>query len=265
MRILFFGDIVGKIGRRALGTVLATAREDLKPDLVIANGENMAHGMGITRKTLAEVVAAGVDVVTSGNHISDKDECAEILAESASRVLRPENYPPAVPGRGVLTVPVGARTVAVVNLLGRVFMYEHPDCPFRTLDEILKMPEVKKADAVIVDMHAEATSEKVALGWYADGRVTAVVGTHTHAPTADARILTGGTAYVTDIGMVGGRDGVIGVNREGPLKGFLTQMNAKFEVLEHGVAQVNAVVIDCDPATRRARSIARYDREVDVP
>ena len=265
MRILFFGDIVGKIGRRALGAMLPAAREELKPDLVIANGENMAHGMGITRKTLAEVLAAGVDVVTSGNHISDKDECADILAESSSHVIRPANYPPAVPGKGVITVPVGARTVAVINLLGRVFMYEHPDCPFRMLDEILKTPDVKAASAVIVDMHAEATSEKCALGWYADGRVTAVVGTHTHVPTADARILSEGTAYVTDIGMTGGRDGVIGVSREGPMKGFLTQLNAKFEVVEHGIAQVNAVVIDCDPSTGRAQGITRYDREVEIP
>ena len=265
MKILFFGDIVGKIGRRAVAEVIAQAREELKPDIVVANGENMAHGMGITKKTLAEVWAAGVDIVTSGNHISDKDECAEILAAPDARVIRPANYPPAVPGKGVIVVPVGSRTLAVINLLGRVFMYEHPDCPFRTLDAILATPQVAKADAVVVDIHAEATSEKVALGWYADGRVTAVVGTHTHVPTSDARVLAKGTAYVSDIGMTGGRDGVIGMDREGPLKGFLTQMNAKFEVIEHGVAQVNAVLIESDPASMRAIAITRYDREVQVP
>lgn len=264
MKILFFGDIVGKLGRRALATVIPEAREALAPDLIVANGENMAHGMGITRKTLDEVRAAGVDVVTSGNHISDKDEFTSILTDESARVIRPANYPPGVPGKGYTLVAVGSRTVAIINLLGRVFMHEHADCPFRTLDALLAQPDIARADAVLVDVHAEATSEKYALGWHADGRVAVVVGTHTHVPTCDARLLAKGTAYVTDVGMVGGCDGVIGVQREGPLKGFLTQLNAKFEVIEEGRAQVNAVLIEIDPATKRATSINRYDRLLEV-
>ncbi|MEW6610625.1 MAG: TIGR00282 family metallophosphoesterase [Patescibacteria group bacterium] len=262
MRILFFGDIVGKLGRRALAKVLPEAREELQPDVVLANGENLAHGMGITRKTLNEISALGVDVVTSGNHINDKDEFTAILTERESRVLRPANYPPGVPGHGSITIPIGVRTLTVINLLGRVFMDECPDCPFRILDALLQSPEIQQSNAVIVDVHAEATSEKTALGWYADGRVSALLGTHTHIPTADARLLTQGTAYVTDVGMVGARDGVIGVEKQGPLKRFLTQLSTKLEVLESGVAQVNAVVIDIDPTSRRATAIQRFDREL---
>ncbi|MFA4873391.1 MAG: TIGR00282 family metallophosphoesterase [Patescibacteria group bacterium] len=264
MRILFFGDIVGKLGRRALATVIPEARESLQPDAIIVNGENLAHGMGITRKTLTEILTLGIDAVTSGNHISDKDEFTAILTERESRVIRPANYPPGVPGSGMCTIPVGSRTLTVINLMGRVFMSENLDCPFRTLDTLLQSAEVKQSNAIIVDFHAEATSEKTALGWYADGRVSALLGTHTHIPTADARILTDGTAYVTDVGMVGGRDGVIGVERQGPLKGFLTQLSTKFEVLESGVAQINAVLIDIDPASRRATAITRFDREISI-
>lgn len=264
MRILFFGDIVGKLGRRALATILPHAREELRPDAIIVNGENLAHGMGITRKTLNEILSLNIDVVTSGNHISDKDEFTAILTERESRVIRPANYPPGVPGSGMCTIPVGSRSLTVINLMGRVFMSENLDCPFRTLDALLKSPDAEHSNAVIVDFHAEATSEKTALGWYADGRVSALLGTHTHVPTADARVLTAGTAYVSDVGMVGGRDGVIGVEKQGPLKGFLTQLSTKLEVLESGVAQVNAVLIDIDPASRRATAIQRFDREVSI-
>jgi len=262
MRILFFGDIVGKLGRRAILEVIPTAREEFKPDIIMANGENMAHGMGMTRKTLAEVRAAGVEIITSGNHIDDKEECTSVLSDPALQVLRPANYPPQVAGKGILIVEVGTRRLVVINLLGRVFMREKLDCPFRTLDALLTAPEVKVAQAVVVDFHAEATSEKIAFGWYANGRVAAVVGTHTHVPTIDARILPGGTAYVTDVGMVGPRDGVIGVKKEGPMKGFLTQLSTKLEVLEEGVAQVNAVVVDIDVASGRATAITRYDKEL---
>lgn len=264
MRILFFGDVVGKIGRRALAEVIPDARKEINPDVIIVNGENMAHGLGITRNTLEEVLACGVDVVTTGNHIGAKEEFSAILAEHGSRVLRPANYPPAVPGRGVHLLDVGSRRLAVINLLGRVFMHEVPDCPFRTFDALMHTPEVANADAVIVDFHAEATSEKNALGWHINGRAHAMVGSHTHVPTADTKILPGGTAYVTDMGMVGGRDGVIGVQKEGPLQGFLTQLSTRFEVIESGTAQVNAVIIDIDPARKRATAIQRFDKEVSI-
>src|SRR3990167_7048988 len=224
MRILFFGDIVGKIGRKALAAVMPGVRNELHPDVVIVNGENMAHGLGITRKTLEDVLACGVDAVTTGNHIGSKEEFQSILEEHGSRVLRPANYPPAVPGRGVHVIAVGSRSLAIVNLMGRVFMHEILDCPFRTFDALMQTPALAHADAVVVDFHAEATSEKNAFGWHADGRV------HT----------------------------------EGPLRGFLTQLNGKFEVIESGMAQVNGVVIDIDPAARRATAIQRFDKEVSI-
>lgn len=264
MRILFFGDVVGKIGRKALANVVPEARKELNPDVVIVNGENMAHGLGITRSTLEEVLACGVDAVTTGNHIGAKEEFSAILAAHGSRVLRPANYPPSVPGRGVHLLDVGSRKVAVINLMGRVFMHEILDCPFRTFDALMHAPEVAGADVIIVDFHAEATSEKNALGWHINGRAHAMVGSHTHVPSADAKILPGGTAYVTDMGMVGGRDGVIGVQKEGPLQGFLTQLSTRFEVIESGIAQVNAVVIDIDLSSRRATSIQRFDKEVSI-
>ena len=264
MRILFFGDIVGKIGRKALAAVMPGVRNELHPDVVIVNGENMAHGLGITRKTLEDVLACGVDAVTTGNHIGSKEEFQSILEEHGSRVLRPANYPPAVPGRGVHVIAVGSRSLAIVNLMGRVFMHEILDCPFRTFDALMQTPALAHADAVVVDFHAEATSEKNAFGWHADGRAHAVIGSHTHVPTADAKILPKGCAYLTDACMVGGRDGVIGVHTEGPLRGFLTQLNGKFEVIESGMAQVNGVVIDIDPAARRATAIQRFDKEVSI-
>lgn len=264
MRILFFGDIVGKIGRKALAAIMPDTRKEIDPDIIIVNGENMAHGLGITRKTLEEVLACGVDLISTGNHIGAKEEFSAILAEHGSRVLRPANYPSSVPGRGFCIRDIGSRKLAVINLMGRVFMHEIPDCPFRAFDALYATPEIAHADAIFVDFHAEATSEKNAFGWYVDGRAHAVVGSHTHVPTADIKILTGGTAFVSDAGMVGGRDGVIGVQKEGPMQGFLTQLSVKFEVIETGIAQVNAVVIDIDPSSRRATAISRFDKEASI-
>ncbi len=248
------GDIVGKPGRRVVSALVPGLRRELALDIVVANGENMAAGRGITPKTAKEVLAGGVDVITSGNHIWAQSEIVPYL-ESEAPVLRPANYPDGVPGRGMLHF--GGLTV--INLMGRVFMYEIDD-PFRTADQLLA--SVEAGAPVLVDMHAEASSEKGAMAWYLDGRVSAVVGTHTHVPTADARILPKGTAFVGDAGMCGPRDSIIGVEVEPVIRKFLTGMPARFEVAERSaMVTFNSVLVDIDDATGRARAIERVDRE----
>ena len=255
LRILFFGDIVGSAGRKALTDVLPRWRKEHQPDVVIANVENLAHGKGITRKTLADVTEAGVDFCTSGNHIWRKREGYDLLAEDDPVVLRPANFPTTV-GVGEKVLTFAKKRLLVINLMGRVFFPEDCDDPFRTLDGILDRYRGEKLDGIFVDFHAEATSEKIALGWYADGRVSAFVGTHTHIPTADATILPRGTAYLTDVGMVGPTDSVIGVRKEQVIERFLTQMPTPFDVVEAGPVAVNAVLVDVDPVKQRATAIA---------
>lgn len=253
MKVLFIGDVTGKPGRRLVAARLAELRRAHGVDVVIANGENAAGGMGITADAAAELLDAGVDVLTGGNHTWHHREAYELL-DGSPNILRPANYPPGVPGRGAAVVRTSAGVeVGVLNLQGRVFMPELDD-PFRAARE---EAEALRASTpiVIVDFHAEATSEKIAMGWYLDGRVTAVVGTHTHVQTADERILPQGTAYITDVGMTGPRDGVIGMAREIILERFLTQMPARFQVAS-GPAQLNAVLIASD-GDGRADSIER--------
>ncbi|MBI2973500.1 MAG: TIGR00282 family metallophosphoesterase [Armatimonadetes bacterium] len=254
MRILVVGDITGKPGRRILKETLPRLRREHGLALVIANGENAAAGAGITAEIAEEILAAGVDVITGGNHIWHQRSAYELL-DSHTRILRPLNFPPGAPGRGATVVESGGGApVAVMNLQGRVFMQELDD-PFRAARaEAERLRD--ETQVIIVDFHAEATSEKIALGWHLDGLVTALVGTHTHVQTADERILPGGTAYITDVGMTGPRDGVIGMDREIILERFLTQLPARFEVAT-GPAQFNAVLIDVDEQTGRARSITR--------
>jgi len=225
--------------------------------MVIANGENAAGGAGLTRETAEELFAAGIDVLTSGNHVWDQRQAWPDL-EKLCRVLRPANYPPGVPGRGFCTVslPHGGGELLIINLQGRVFM-PPIDCPFRALDSILESR--RGVTGTIVDFHAEATAEKAALGRYADGRVTAVVGTHTHVPTADAEVLPGGTAYVTDVGMVGPHHSVIGMKTEEVLERLLTQRPVRMTVGD-GPVQFNSVLLTLDPASRRAGTIQRIDR-----
>jgi metallophosphoesterase (TIGR00282 family) len=242
MRIIFFGDIVGKPGREAIQKILPQWQKKYQPDLVIANGENLAHGRGITEKGLKEILAAGVDLVTSGDHIWDQKGIANLLENKEIPLIRPANFPPNVPGQGYQLIELRTKKILVINLIGRVFMHEQYDDPFRTADQILA-EEAEKADAIIVDWHAEATSEKVCLGWYLDGRVSAILGTHTHVPTADARILPQGTAYISDTGMVGVRDSSLGADKKNALKRFLTQMPLKLEVAE-GPVEVNAVLVE---------------------
>jgi len=246
--------VVGRPGRRAVRALLKGLVARHQVDFTIANGENAAGGLGITRATAAELLDAGVQVITTGNHIWRQREAAQ-LVEEEPRVLRPANFPSACPGRGgaVFTTARG-RTVAVLNLLGRVFM-EPLDCPFAATDRELG-PLQERTKVVLVDMHAEATSEKMAMGWYLDGRASAVLGTHTHVQTSDERLLPRGTAYITDVGLTGPRDAVLGVSAKPVLERFQTGMPRRFE-LAPGPVVLNAVVVDIDEETGTARSIQR--------
>jgi metallophosphoesterase (TIGR00282 family) len=253
MRILFIGDIVGSPGREVLTKHLAEIVARERADLVIINGENSAAGFGITPKIADELFALGADVITGGNHSWDKKEIQEYIPNEP-RLLRPANFPKS-PGRGLYVgTSRGGVRFAVLNLQGRVFMAPL-DCPFRTADaELAKIPPDVKI--IFVDMHAEATSEKQAMGWYLDGRVSVVVGTHTHVATADERVLPNGTAFITDVGMTGPHESVIGMDRGAMVKRFLDSMPTKFEVAI-GDVRINGIIADIDDATGRARSIAR--------
>jgi metallophosphoesterase (TIGR00282 family) len=255
-RILFVADVVGHPGRDAVKAILPALKKEVGADLTIVNGENAAGGFGLTSKIAAELKAAGADVITTGNHVfAQKDFVPEL--PHLERVLRPANYPPGAPGQGSCVVEAAGRQVLVMNLMGRIFV-EALDDPFRAADAILGAhPDVK---IVFCDMHAEATSEKTAMGWYLDGRASAVVGTHTHIPTADARVLTKGTAYVTDVGMVGPRDGCIGMDKDIVLQRFLTGVPNRFQVAS-GPVTFNSVVVTISSSTGRATSIQRVDRE----
>src|SRR6202521_3600955 len=255
-RILFVADVVGQPGREAVKVILPELKKELLPHLTVLNGENSAGGFGITGKLVAELKSSGADVITTGNHVFAQKEFVPELPK-LERVLRPANYPPKAPGQGWCVVEADDHEVLVMNLMGRVFV-ESLDDPFRAADAILAAhPDVK---IVFCDMHAEATSEKTAMGWYLDGRVSAVVGTHTHIPTADGRVLPGGTAYVTDVGMVGPRDGCIGMDKDVVLQRFLTGVPTRF-VVSSGPVTFNSVLVTISGSTGRATSIQRIDRE----
>jgi metallophosphoesterase (TIGR00282 family) len=250
VKLLFVGDVVAGLGRRTVAALLPALRREHEPDFVVVNGENAAGGVGITRKTARELLELGADAITLGNHAYRHREVYEYL-DSEPRIVRPANYPKGSPGRGHTVVESGGLRLGVINLSGQVFL-QAVRSPFAEADALLA--ELRdSADAVLVDMHAEATSEKVALGWYLDGRVLAVVGTHTHVPTADARVLPGGTAYVTDVGMTGPRGGVIGVKREQAIERFLTLTQVRFETADED-PWLNAVLVEGD-SDGRALSI----------
>ena len=251
--VLFLGDVIGRTGRRAMDKFLPGLVKKHAPSMIIANGENAAGGSGIT-EDIGKELFLQVDVLTSGTHIWDKKEALPYLGREP-RLLRPANYPPVNPGRSsyVFQRADGVKA-AVLNLQGRVFM-EPLDCPFRRADEEVAALAAE-TPVIIVDLHAEATSEKQAMGWYLDGRVSAVIGTHTHVPTADERLLPKGTAYITDVGMVGGRNAVIGIAREQALQRFLTSRPQRFEPSRDGLF-LSCVFIEIDPATGRALSITR--------
>ncbi|MCJ7604606.1 MAG: TIGR00282 family metallophosphoesterase [Dehalococcoidales bacterium] len=254
MKILTIGDIVGRPGRLAVQTFVPALREEYGIDLVIANGENAAGGFGLTLQTARDLFDAGVNVITSGNHIWAQKEIIPYLDTDAP-VLRPLNYPPGVPGRGWLITG----DVMVVNLIGRTFMNEY-DCPFRAMDALLdEVPDVPPV--IIVDFHAEATSEKVAMGYYLDGRVSAVLGTHTHVGTIDAHILRGGTAYVSDIGMTGPADSIIGDDKDTVLQRFLTMLPNRLMVGE-GRPMFTSILVDVDEKSGKATHIERISREM---
>jgi metallophosphoesterase (TIGR00282 family) len=254
MKVLFIGDIVGKIGRNATKALLPIVVSRYKIDFVIANGENAAGGFGLTDKIVSEIFGYGVHVITTGNHVWDKKEFIPQISKE-DRVLRPLNYPPGVPGFGSLLYSLHNSTkVAVLNLSGRVFM-SNIDCPFRVgKDEIERLSAVTKM--IIIDFHAEATSEKIAFGYYVDGKVSAVIGTHTHVQTADEKILPGGTAYITDVGMTGPDDSVIGIEKEQIIQRFLTNMPMRFETAR-GEGIFSAVVIEMDEQTGKSSAIQR--------
>ena len=260
MQILFIGDIVGKPGRRAVSNLLPhiIARHDI--DIVVANCENAAGGLGVTREVIDELYACDIDVLTSGNHIWDKRGVGDFIGDYPT-LLRPANYPEGTPGRGGVSVrDSSGKSLGVINLEGRVFM-KSLDCPFRVAErEIERLGGA--LDIIIVDLHAEATSEKQAMGWFLDGRVGAVIGTHTHVQTADERILPNGTAYISDAGMTGAMDSILGVKKDIALERFLTQMPNKFEVAKRNV-WLQGVVLDCDITTGRCRSIERVNEKLE--
>jgi metallophosphoesterase (TIGR00282 family) len=237
MRVLFIGDVVGGPGRRGLRETMPQLREQHAPDLVIVNGENSAGGIGITERTANDLFGAGAGVITSGNHVYRHREAYGFI-DREERLLRPANYPAGNPGRGHTVVEAGGMRVAVINLSGAVGL-QVARSPFDTVDGILDRLE---ADAIVVDFHAEVTSEKVAMGWHLDGRVAAVFGTHTHVPTADGRVLSGGTAFICDVGMTGSRTSVLGVKPEQALASLITQMPTRFETAEEDVWVMGALV-----------------------
>jgi len=254
VKILFIGDIIGKPGRQALSRELDRLVDRHSVDLVIVNGENAAGGFGLTLETAKELFDIGVHCITSGNHIWDKKEQVPLVLADP-RIIRPANYPDGVPGTGsaLFTTPGGVK-IAVLNLEGRVFM-KYLECPFRYADREIERLK-KETPLIFVDFHAEATSEKAALGWYLDGRASAVIGTHTHVQTADERILTQGTAYMSDAGMTGSFDSVIGIGKEDAIRKFLTQLPVKFEVPKKDL-RVNGVVVGIDETSGKAVSIER--------
>jgi len=258
MKILFIGDTMAEPGVRAVEKFLPTLRVECAADLVICNAENIADGAGVTRKNAQRLLAAGVDVMTNGNHIWDKREAFDYIKAEA-RLIRPHNFPDGTPGTGwTVAVTASGVKVGILNLLGNIFMSPNLSCPFRCAEAALKN---KPADVkiVFVDFHAETTSEKTAMSWFLDGQVSAVVGTHTHIPTADERILPQGTAYLTDVGMTGCYDSVIGLDIKAALQRFVEKIPARFDVVE-GPATLHAALVDIDESTGRARSIQRVSR-----
>lgn len=254
MKILFIGDIVGKVGQQMVRDYLPRLRQIYKPQVVIVNGENAADGRGITEKIYKEFLSLGIDMVTMGNHTWDNYDIYNFINE-ATRLIRPANYErnEKVPGQGMRILRFNQQKLAVINLFGRSYMGSYDD-PFRVGDELIREAK-KQTNHIFIDFHAEATSEKQAAGWYFDGKASAVVGTHTHVQTNDARILKEGTAYMTDVGMTGFYDGIIGMQKEAILENFTTQMPTRFTTPESGEGQLNAVLVDTNEKTGLAQNI----------
>jgi len=254
VNILFIGDVVGKPGRKAVARLLPELKKKHEADFVIANGENLAHGKGSTRETIKEVLDAGVDFVTSGNHWADQREMLDVANDKNVPFIRPANYPPGTPGRGYAFVQVRTQKLLIINLMGRVSMRQHFSDPFRGLDSLLTANAGQRPDVVIVDFHADATGESVAFGYHADGRVTAVLGTHTHVPTADAGVLPKGTGYVSDVGMVGPKRSVLGLDVETAIESQQSQLPYQYELADDDEVTFNYAVIKT--AQKTAGSLA---------
>lgn len=255
MNILFIGDIVGKIGRQTVKKIVPKLRRELKIDLVIANAENSAHGSGVTETVLDELIKAKIDFFTSGDHVFKNKKGLNTFKNYP--LIRPANYPPGVPGEGYKIISINDKNILIINLIGRVFMHLDYDCPFRKLDEILANINLqeKKIFAIIVDIHAEATSEKVSLSHYADGKITALLGTHTHVMTADSKITEKGMAYITDTGMCGAYNSSLGIDHKNIIKTFLEQIKYHHEIPETGKTILNGVLIKINDKTGKAEEI----------
>ncbi|MUV39888.1 uncharacterized protein JNUCC1_03772 [Lentibacillus sp. JNUCC-1] len=254
MNILFIGDVVGSPGRDMITHYLPKLKDKYRPQLTIINGENAASGKGITEKIYKQFLDAGAQVITMGNHTWDKKEIFDFI-DDAKHMIRPANFPEGTPGKGLTFSNINGTEVAVINLQGRTFLPPLDD-PFLIADELIAEAQ-KRTPIIFIDFHGEATSEKQAFGWYTDGRVSAVVGTHTHTQTADERILPEGTAYISDAGMTGPYDGILGVERETVIKRFLTQLPARFDIDKKGRSQLNGVFIQIDEKTGKAKHIER--------
>ena len=256
LRFLAFGDVIGRPGRKAMTLALPQLKEEYYPDGIIVNIENMAHGSGFSPETWKVAKGWGADVYTTGDHAWDNDASLPMLDDKSLPIVRPANYAKGVPGRGYHIFSIGVREIAVINLQGQVFFRNHPRSPFHVLDELLELPDIKRADVVLVDFHADATSEARGFGWHCDGRVAAVWGTHTHIPTADAQIMPGGTGYITDVGMVGNYNSIIGVDTAGPMRTFMLQLKTKYTYDAESPYEIGGVLIDVDPKTNRTTNIA---------
>ncbi|MCC7357001.1 YmdB family metallophosphoesterase [Candidatus Uhrbacteria bacterium] len=268
-KILFFGDIVGSIGRRAVCAILPRLREQYSPDVVLANVENLAHGRGITPKTLIELDDIGVTAYTSGNHIFENPNGLDCFIDVRwkDRLIRPHNLLAHRPGKGIMSIQLNGQKLFVVNLMGQLFMKDAVHSPFNAIDHILTHELLSTDDTkpfILIDFHAETTSEKEAFGHYVDGRVTGVFGTHTHVPTADLKVLPHGTAYVTDIGRNGAMDSVVGFEKMTALSRFLGKTQKSYDIAEHGVAEINAILLEIDLDCRTVFGLTRIQEKIDV-
>ena len=263
MNILFFGDLVGRPARMALKQILPSYKEKYKVDLVIANGDNLAHGKGVTKNTLEEIKGYGVDIVTCGDHTWDTSQAIEICKSGDYDFICPANYPVLDHKKGYKIIEVNSKKVLVLNLIGRVFLKDHPDCPFRVVDKILE-DNAKEFDIAIVDFHGEATSEKRALGLYLDSRVSCFLGTHTHIQTADEQIFPGGSAYISDVGMVGPEDSVLGCKKESVIDQMITQSKFRYEISDDDNILIGAVVVEIDDENSMAKKILRINEVIKI-
>lgn len=262
MKILFIGDVVGSPGRDMVHEYLPKLKEKYRPHLTIVNGENAASGKGITEKIYKKFLEDGANVVTMGNHTWDKKEIFDFI-DDAKNLIRPANFPENNPGKGIVYINLNGQEVAVINLQGRAFLPPSDD-PFVKIDELVTEAK-QRTNIIFLDFHGEATSEKQAMGWYLDGRVSAVVGTHTHTQTADERILPNGTAYISDVGMTGPYDGILGVERDAVIKRFLTSMPVRFEITKEGRTQLNGILVTIDKSNGKATHVERILINEDHP